>query len=82
MKAKVIYARAIAKMFEVSPEVVEQQLKNTALFRSPEYEVDLPIDEQTAIENVDIHQLRVSLTSVLDALGISMSKIEKAFKKG
>jgi len=82
MKTKDIYARVIAKMFEVTPEVVEQRLKNTALFRSPEFEVEMPAEEQAAVEKVDVHQLRLHLTSVLDALDISMSKVEKTIKKG
>ena len=82
MKTKDVYARAIARMFEVTPEVVEQHLKNTALFRSPEFEVEMPVDEQVAVEKVDVHQLRLTLTSILDAFGVSMSKIEKAIKKG
>ncbi len=82
MKTKDAYTKVLARFFEVTPEAIEQRFKNTSLYCSPEFDSELSSEQVQRLENLDVQQLRVTLTSILDAVNISVSKIEKIIQKG
>lgn len=82
MKVREVFTQAAAKLFDVTPERVEEHFRSTGLSVLPEFEVEMPAEQQAQIENMDMEHFRLVLTTVLDAVGVSMNKIEKAIKKG
>lgn len=82
MKVREVFTQAAAKLFDVTPERVEAHFRSTGLNALPEFEAEMPAEQQAQIENMDIEHVRLVLTAIFDAVGVSMNKIEKAIKKG
>ena len=81
MKAKDVFARAAAQLFDVTPEKVEEHFRTTGLFSLPEFQAEMPPEKQAEIEAMDMEMFRIILTSIFDAIGVSMSKLEKTIQK-
>jgi len=82
MKVKEVFAQAAAKLFDVTPEKVEEHFRTTGLSALPEFEAEMPPEKQAEIEQMDLERFRLVLTAIFDAVGVSMNKIEKTIKKG
>ena len=82
MKTNDVFTQAAARLFNVTPERVEEHFRTTGLFSQPEFEAEMPPEQQAVIENMDMEKFRIFLTSVFDAIGVSMSKLEKTIQKG
>jgi hypothetical protein len=82
MKVKEVFAQAAAKLFDVTPEKVEEHFRTTGLSALPEFEAEMPAEKQAEIETMDMERFRLVLTAIFDAVGVSMNKIEKTIKKG
>jgi hypothetical protein len=82
MKVKEVFVRATAKLFDVTPERVEEHFRTCGLTALPEFEAEMPPEKLAEIANLDTERFRLVLTAIFDAVGVSMNKIEKAIKKG
>ena len=81
MKAKDVFVQAAARLFNATPEKVEEHFRTTGLFSLPEFQVEMPPEKQAEIEEMDMEKFRIILTSIFDAIGVSMNKLEKTIQK-
>jgi mevalonate kinase len=82
MKVSQIFTNVVSKLFAVTPDAIEKHFSTTGVFALPEFETELSDERVAEIEAWDIEKLRVIVTPLLDAVGVSKAKIEKIIKKG
>jgi hypothetical protein len=82
MKVSQVFTNVASKVFDATPEAVEEHFRTTGVFSLPEFEAELPAERVAEIESWNVDNLRVIVTSLLDAVGVSKTRIEKIIKKG
>jgi hypothetical protein len=82
MRTKDVLTRTGSKLFDVSPESVDQFFRTTGLWEQPGMQEEMPEPIQNWLETLNMPLARIFVTSFLDALGVSMKKLEQTMKKG